>query len=52
MNVEGVFARRQSLELKLDQDACRGLHQIDVADGLAAAILELGVGHFGRIDGH
>jgi hypothetical protein len=52
VNVEGVLAGRQPLELELDQDACGGLHQIDVAYGLAAAILELGVGHFGRIDGH
>ena len=47
MNVEGVLARRQALDLQLDQDAGGGLHQVDVADGLAAGILELGVGHFG-----
>jgi len=52
MNVEGVLARRQPFDLQLDQDASRRLHQIDVADGLAAGILELGVGHVGRVGGH
>ena len=47
VNVEGVLARRQPFDLKLDQDAGGRLHQVDVAHGLAAGILELGVGHFG-----
>ena len=47
MNVESVLAGRQPLELKLDQNASRRLHQVDIADRLAAGILELGVGHFG-----
>ena len=52
MDVEGVLAGRQALDLQLDQDAGRGLHQVDVADGLAAGILELGVGHFGGLGRH
>ena len=37
VDVERVLAGRQALDLQLDQDAGRGLHQVDVAHGLAAA---------------
>ena len=41
-----MLAGRHALELKLDQDAGLGLHQVGVAHCLAAAILELRVGRF------
>jgi hypothetical protein len=50
VNMEGMLAGLEPLDLKLDEDAGRRLHQVDVADRLAAGIPELGIGHFGRVD--
>ena len=44
VEVKGMLAGRQALELKLDQDASGRLGEVDVADRLAALVFELGHG--------